>query len=173
MAIDVNIVANDWTIASVVASFIIALIALILGISSTRQIRGIRKDEKREHNLRDIIKWAIRILQVNRGPNIVDTPIPKMNKKTMSFSSEYATLLMTSVNIIDWEGVYIEYAAKNINDKSLIRAVEMARLRIRQHCKAMDLDRDNKMKDGAAIGRHRKKLDDTAKKVIELATELL
>ncbi len=173
MILDVNVLPGIWTILGVAASFLVATIALFLGINSGKQINKIRKDEKREHNLREIINWAIKILGVNRGPTAIDTSIPRMDEKSMSFSFDYEMLLRSSVNILTWEGSYIEYLAEAIDDKSLIQAVENTRLRLGQHIKVSDLHRDKKLKDGAAVGRLRTKLDDEARDLIRLAVEIL
>ncbi len=58
VGIDINVLTNGWTIAGVVASFLVALIALGLGIWSNIRLNRIQKFERKERFLERIIDWA-------------------------------------------------------------------------------------------------------------------
>lgn len=48
MAIDVNVLTNVWTIAGVIASFLVANVALILGLYSNWKLKKRREFEKKK-----------------------------------------------------------------------------------------------------------------------------
>ncbi len=53
---------NQWTIAGVIASFLVATIALFLGLHSSWKIDKLRRLEKREGIIKEIIEWSTDIL---------------------------------------------------------------------------------------------------------------
>ncbi|MFC2001850.1 hypothetical protein ACFLUZ_05025 [Chloroflexota bacterium] len=57
--IDVNVLTSGWTIAGVIASFLVAAIALGLGVSSLVQTQRLQKRERKDRLLNEIIEWAI------------------------------------------------------------------------------------------------------------------
>lgn len=63
MVFDVNVLTNQWTIAGVIASFLVAAIALFLGLHSSWKINKLRRLEKREGIIKEIIEWATDILR--------------------------------------------------------------------------------------------------------------
>jgi len=82
--------------------------------------------------------------------------------------------LQSAFNTLSWRAVHIGFLAQHaIGNKGLNDAVENARTLVRQQAKLLSLASARKLKDNAAVGRHREKVDDNAKKVIELAIKLL
>ena len=67
MEIDVNILSDNWSIAGVVASFLVAGIALWLGIRSSRQLYKMHRVEKRESGIQEIIAWATDVIDFTAG----------------------------------------------------------------------------------------------------------
>ena len=70
------------------------------------------------------------------------------------------------------ERIYIRNIAEDI-DQQIYRSILTAITRINQHIKVLDLRWYGKLKDNAAIGRHRDRLDNCAKLIIEIAVKLL
>jgi len=67
MVVDVNVLTSGWTIAGVIASFLVAAVALGLGVSSFIQTKNFQKKERRERLLNEIIDWAIDITNLRCG----------------------------------------------------------------------------------------------------------
>ncbi len=65
MALDVNVLTNGWTIAGIIASFLVAAIALGLGLASIIQTNRLQKRERKERLLNEIIEWATNISRLN------------------------------------------------------------------------------------------------------------
>lgn len=57
--INVNVLPDGWTIAGVVASFLVAVIALGLGVFTYKQTKNMQKREQKERILREIIEWVL------------------------------------------------------------------------------------------------------------------
>lgn len=58
MVIDVNVLTTGWTIAGVIASFLVAVVALGLGIFSLMQTQSMHKKERQRQALERICDWA-------------------------------------------------------------------------------------------------------------------
>ncbi len=68
--INVNVIANSWTIAGVIASFLVAFIALFLGVMSLRQTKRLQEEEKKQRLLAEIIEWAEYIKNASVTPDV-------------------------------------------------------------------------------------------------------
>jgi hypothetical protein len=76
--------------------------------------------------------------------------------------------------MLSWRAVHIGFLAQHsVGDKDVYDAVEHTRTLVRQQSKILSLAASRKIKNNAAIGKHREKVDNAAKKVIELAVKLL
>ena len=69
MPIDVNVITTCWDKMGIIASFVVAAIALLIGILSLRHSSKLQTDEMKRRNIKEIIDWATRILV------FFDTPI--------------------------------------------------------------------------------------------------
>jgi len=63
MVIDVNVLTNGWTIAGVVASFLVAVVALSLGLKSIYETRHLQDIKFREEILDEISDWLMDITE--------------------------------------------------------------------------------------------------------------
>lgn len=61
MVLDVNVLTNPWTIAGVFTTVFIAFVALFIGLYSNWRINKIRKAEKKERIIKQIVEWAMEI----------------------------------------------------------------------------------------------------------------
>lgn len=61
MVIDVTVLTTGWTIAGVIASSSVAVIALGLGVLSLRQTQRLQKRERKARILNEIITWVLNV----------------------------------------------------------------------------------------------------------------
>ena len=66
MVIDVNVLTNGWTIAGVVASFLVAVVALSLGLKSIYETRHLQDIKLREEILDKILAWLVDITEFKK-----------------------------------------------------------------------------------------------------------
>jgi hypothetical protein len=155
-------VTSDWIgLAVAIGTISLAVVAFI----SIRRARDTQKREYRQRLLSKIIEWATQILICGRD---IDA-----EKFTRAFTQRAELIeFRQRLNIITWRGVYIRNVAGDI-DQQIYRSILTAITRINQHIKVLDLCWYGKLKDNAAIGRHRDRLDNCAKLIIEIAVKLL
>lgn len=151
---------------------VLALATSILAYTTSRTIRSNREQEeyrRKESRLKEIVDWSTQILVCGR-----DISAEKFTRLSTRGVTERAELIEVRqrYNILTWRGVYIRNIAEDI-DQQIYRVILIAITRINQHIKVLDLSWYGKVKDNAAIGRHRKRLDDCAKLIIEIAVQLL
>ena len=166
---------DNWI--SIISAILIGGGTLFLGIMAwraIRQTRNIQKAEKRERLLNEIIEWATQILECSRAPTFIEQRLKLTEEGMSTFEFELDITARAAFNVLSWRAVHIGFLAQySIGNKGLKDAVEDTRTLIRRQVKLLSLASDRKLKDRAAIGRHRKKVDANAKKVIDLATKLL
>jgi len=148
-------------------------LATILTIKNNNEREAIRRKdelskesrERRERLLNEIIEWATQVLECARD---------KASLQLVFSKSELVSTTVTQAgfNILAWRAVHIGAIAASIG-QGLQDAVEDTRTLIRQHSKLLSLSANEKVKHSTAIGRHRDKIDNKAKSVIELAVNLL
>ena len=84
-----------------------------------------------------------------------------------------ADSLLCKFNFISERTTYIRIIiSKFINDLQLEDDVEAVIVNLNNHMKLLDLASNDKVKDRKAIGRHRKILNNSARKVIEETTKI-
>ena len=140
---------------------------LFLGIMAWRAIRQTRRIHKREQEqrlLNKIVEWATQILIIGRDIGRGDTD----DLGKFGFSMEYRARW----NVLTWRQVHIRNIATYITS-GLEDIVFYTNRLINQHIRILDLEYSGKIKKGAAVGRHRKRLDDMARLLIERCVELL
>ena len=134
MVLDVNVLTSGWAIAGVIASFLVAVIALFLGINSSRQINKIRKDEKRERLINEIIEWA------------EDAAKSAISRQTKSRRELRKTELEYKV----WreKGIYITGLVENSSVVSLLPLIKKIDNKLQQAIKVTvtELNKDKKKK---------------------------
>ena len=166
--------ANAYT---AIGTLTLAAATALLAFFSWRNIKsGYDKENRnrREHWLNVIIAWATQILECGRAPVFIGQKPDSTDKNLASFEFDLDITVESAFNVLSWRAVHIGFLAQHsIGDKDLNNAVENTRTLVRQQSKLLSLASSRKLKDNAAIGRHRKKVDDSAKKVIELAVKLL
>lgn len=162
---------DNWIGISAVATLLLALGAFL----TIRQNYCLHARERRERLLNEIIEWATQILECGRAPTYIAERFKVLNgKNTSRFEFELNMTAMAAFNVLTWKAVHIGFLAQySVRNEGLKDAVEDARTLLRQHLKIVSLALDKKLKDAAAQGRHRDKVDKQAKKVIELAVKLL
>ncbi len=72
MVVDVNVLTSGWTIAGVIASFLVAAVALGLGVFSFIQTKNLQKKERRDRLLSEIIEW---VTDIEKASLEVDLPV--------------------------------------------------------------------------------------------------
>ena len=152
---------DNWLAISALSTLILALGAFM----SIRETREIKKSEKRDRLLSEIIQWATQVLECGRDPASLQIIFSKSELVS-------TTVTQAGFNILAWRAVYIGAIAASVG-KVLQDAVEDTRTLIRQHSKLLTLSAHEKVKNDTAIGRHRDRIDNKAKSVIELAVNLL
>ena len=162
---------NYWFLAASAGATLFLAIAAFWAIW---QNYSLHKRERKERLLNEIIEWATQILECGRDPAFTGQRLNLTGKRLTSFEFDLHIAIQAAFNVLSWRAVHIGFLAQHsIGNKGLNDAVEDTRTLVRQQAKLLSLASARKLKDNAAIGRHRKKVDDNAKKVIELAVKLL
>lgn len=160
-----------------IGTLILASATAVLAFFSWLNIKSGYDREKRdrkERQLNEIIAWATQILECGRDPATIGQKLNLTGESLASFEFNLDITVQSAFNVLSWRAVHIGFLAQHsIGDKDLSDAVESTRILVRQHSKLLSLASSRKIKGRAAVGRHRKKVDNNAKKVIELAVKLL
>ena len=153
---------------SAFATLVLAF-AAFMAIDENRRLRRENRErenrDRKERKLNRIIDWATQILECNR-----DLPFVQAGFRTPLVVS--ITGYQANFNILSWRGVHIGFVAKSIS-RNVNDAVEHERKLLRQHKRIMDLEEEGKLRKGTAVGTHRKRIDESARTIIELAVKLL
>ncbi len=117
MVIDVNVLTTGWIIAGVIASFLVAVVALGLGVSSFIQTKNLQKKERRERLLNEIIKWAINVGTYMLSRNL--PPFEKHYTKDGTYFGEYLDESTQDIVISEYtkfrmQSVYVAEISKGI-----------------------------------------------------------
>jgi hypothetical protein len=159
-----------------IGTLILASATVLLAFFSWRSIKSgydKEKRDRRERRLNEIIAWATQVLECGRALALTGQ-YPSLREKLATFEFDLDIAVQSAFNVLSWRAVHIGFLAQHsIGDKDLNNAVENTRALVREQSELLSLSIDHKLKDNADIGRHRKKVDDSAKKVIELAVKLL
>jgi hypothetical protein len=145
---------------------------LLLAYATFRIITSNREQEKRnrkERRLKEIVDWATDILVCGR-----DISRELFKELVSGDTSDRARNIEITArfNVISWRGFYIRHISENLNRALYDNVLEAQRI-LRQHVKVLDLDFKGKIKNASAIGKHRDTLDNSAKRIIEIAVSLL
>lgn len=97
MELDVNVLTNGWVIAGVIASFLVAFIALGLGVASIIQTQRLQKRERKERKLITVIEWATNILKCETA-----TPLPPLPIEGVVNSALKLEEIMEIINRVDF-----------------------------------------------------------------------
>lgn len=156
--------------SKIIAGFtaVLAWATILLAFFAFRAIESGNKQNKinrKERKLNRIIDWATQILECNR-----DLPFVQAGFRTPLGVS--ITGYKANFNILSWRGVHIGFIAKAIS-RDVSDAVEHERKLLRQHKRIMDLEEEGKLRKSTAVGTHRKRIDESARTIIELAVKLL
>ena len=167
-------IANLADVFTVWATLVLAGVA-VFSFEENRRLRKQYKEreerDRKETKLNRIIDWATEILECGRDPSSRQMFVEdSLQKKKDKGSILYMLGSEAHFQIIAVRALHIGYLANDIDPK-LGKAVTFAKKRVEQHRKVLKLG--SKLKDRAAIGRHRKKVDNAASKVIKLASKLL
>jgi hypothetical protein len=158
-------------------TLILAGATVLLAVLTWLNIKSSNEREKRnrkERLLNEIIEWATQILECGRDPLSIKRRLTLTGKRLVSYEFEIDITSLAAFNVLSWRAVHIGFLAEHsIGDEGLMDAVEKERTLVRQQVKLFSLSSDGKLKDRAAVGRHRIKVDQNAEKVIELAVKLL
>jgi len=154
-----------------VGTLLLATATVLLALFSWLSIKSgydREKRDRRERRLKEIIDWATDILVCGRGISreLYKELIDSISHKAVEIEIE------AKFNVISWRGVYIRNISTNL-DKALHDSVLDTQRILRQHIKILELDNEGKIKNTSVIGKHRDTLDDYAKRVIEIAANLL
>lgn len=116
MVLDVSVLNNGWTVAGVIASFLVAFVALGLGLSSLIQTERLQKKEREERLLNEIIEWATGIYEIPAQMNyVVWREILDMNEPRRSVYIEN----MTRQNIMELRRRYTILTGRIVRVKML------------------------------------------------------
>lgn len=134
--------------------------------------RAQQKQDRKERKLDRVIDWATQILECGRDPMSLRYI---RGAKEVAYNARISSDVRAGFNVISWRGVHIGYIADSLGHggQGIKIAVEYTRTLIRQQTKLLMLSEEKKLKDNAAIGRHRTRLDNMAKLVIEVAVKQL
>jgi len=121
-----EISAGGWTIAGVIASFLIALVALGLGVSSYLQTRETIKREHRDKILNDISKWATDLGAYLHSRNLEPFEKELLRKGKLDkakleeyYDSSIEEQVIAKIGEFRMKSVQIEVISEKINDRSL------------------------------------------------------
>jgi len=110
MVIDVNVLTSGWTIAGVIASFLVAAVALGLGIHSTRQLNKLRRLEAERSAAQEIINWATEVVDFTAGHTLTPKDITDILVADISFETAIKTIAEgehARLNKISSKAIYI------------------------------------------------------------------
>ncbi len=184
MVIDVNVLTTGWIIAGVIASFLVAVVALGLGVSSFIQTKNLQKKERRERLLNEIIEWATDIicLDIDRSYQLDKNLQGEGNLILWVMYGEHRKLEEAYRNLLRKGKLTLHPLISTFRSNSLDNAVSelfdelnMQIVSIEQQVDAI-LENSNDLSSFISIGEGRmedkKLLNTTAEKVIEEATKI-
>ena len=115
MVIDVKVLTSGWTIAGVIASFLVAVVALGLGVSSFIQTKNLQKKERKERLLKEIIEWAIDVSKWRPKEMHKDMVGIKNNLKQQEIIHAYISRIMDSFVEMRGRNQYVSTIAMKID----------------------------------------------------------
>ena len=179
MVIDVNVLTNFWTISGVIASFLVAGIALWLGIRSNRQLHKIHSVEKRESGIQEIIAWATDVIDFTAGQTtfsakdlveIFEYGVPFETVKKTSAHDRH-----TKLNKLSSKAVYIVFLRELLfsNSTDLHLAIHKVRRKIYEHLCFLTLEMQGRVKNPEKSTQlHLRRLLDESISLVKIATDL-
>lgn len=111
MVLDVNVVTNWWTIAGVIASFLVAFVALLIAWLANRQVYKKNKLEKKEKGLKEIIDWTEAIIKFTAHLIVINT---SNRSRIITEAAER----VKELNGLATKGIYIEASAQRLFPKN-------------------------------------------------------
>ena len=147
------------------------IVALTLGINSIRKTQQLQVRENRQRLLKEIIDWAISIIECGRTPDIAfELRVQKAEKTQRAIDKAILTDFRYRLNSITAKNSYIMSISPGINSY-LFLGVRATIALLHQHQRIIDLVYDGKAK-GDAVGTHRTRLDVSVIKLIETAVDI-
>jgi len=179
MEIDVNILSDNWSIAGVVASFLVAGIALWLGIRSSRQLYKMRRVEKRESGIKEIIAWATDVIDFTAGQTTFSAKdLVEIFKSGIPFETVTKTSAHdrhVKLNKLSSKAVYIDSLRELLfsNSTDLNLAIHKVRRKIYEHLCFLTLEMNGRVKNTEKSTQlHLRRLLDESISLVKIATDL-
>lgn len=177
MVIDVNVLTNWWTIAGVIASFLVAGIALWLGMNSSRQLNKIRRAEKERSGLKEIIDWAIEVIEFTAGHGLGSKEITEVVLSGLPleiFKKADASARHVKLNKLSSKALYIDSLRARLfpNVTDLHVAIHNVRRRIYEHICYLHLETEGRAKNSEKASQiHLQRLLKDAASLVELTVD--
>ena len=195
LCVGLFVLINWWPIYAEQFSAWSTVIIAIFTVITIGENRRLRKDaidrenrENKRQQVKEVINWSKGILKVGTSGSLetYDAIYNNMRsiyhsdktelKKDVEFQMEtriWFGILDELQNLIV-ESAYIMGIVKNFEqEKELADSVLVTFIKLKQHNKIINLAIQDKIKKKECIGRHRKKLDTDAKKLIEKSVQVL
>ncbi len=125
--------------------------------------------DRKERLLNEIIEWAVDVFICGRVPDMVYMAvIDRSDANTLGRDISY--YLLQRLNASKIRSVYIRGITSQFS-VDLRTAVKLSEIRLDQHIRLLQLVAEGKAKS-IAVGIHRRRLDESARNVIEIAVRL-
>lgn len=179
MVIDVNLLTNVWTIAGVIASFFVAVIALSLGLYSNWRFSNMRRVEKMERCLKEIIDWALEVIEFTTALVPLKTTdvvgLVQARAPTRTIQMAVAHDKEAILNRLSAKGTYLEALIPRLfsNIPNLLLLTNKVDQRIDEHLRFLSLIMTGKVKNveiSSAI--HLVRFRQNALKLVELSVDV-
>ncbi len=176
METSAGMVTSDWI--NLIAAILVGGGTLFLGIMAWRTIRqtgSIQKAERRERLLNEIIEWAIEILKCGTEWNIRDVALYSATIKHEIFLKRERQSLRDKFEVIYQKNLpYIQQLGSYFPEKTgLDDPIYKVSKHLYCHLRLLDLWIDSKIKNDKAIGKHKTRLDESAKALISKSASVM
>ena len=162
---------DNWLAISAGATFLLALAAFL----AIWQNHNLKKREQRQRLLNEIIEWAIEILKCGMEWNIRDVTLHSATIKHEIFLKREHQSLRDKFDVIYQKNLpYIEQLGSYFPEKTgLDDPIYKVSRNLYCHLRLLDLWIDSKLKNDKAIGKHRTRLDESARALISKSTSVM
>ena len=167
--IDVNVLTSGRTIAGVIASFLVAAIALGLGLSSLIQTQRLQKRERRERLLNEIIEWAESIILFGVGETVREDWAQLSDEQ----KTDKATAMRRGFGFMDIRDKGKRVLGISAIDTELECKVKSVLGLLQEHIDKWTQAKEGKLGDWKEIAKHKETLDNSVRELIGRATNLL
>ncbi len=163
---------KEWAIViSGGATFLLALAAFL----AIWQNHNLQKREQRQRLLNEIIEWAIEILKCGTEWNIRDVALYSATIKHEIFLKRERQSLRDKFEVIYQKNLpYIQQLGSYFPEKTgLDDPIYKVSKHLYCHLRLLDLWIDSKIKNDKAIGKHKTRLDESAKALISKSASVM